>query len=113
MATEKNAADLVVDSHGNDVDDHYNDPKRINSMVINRARAATSKEQQMTLMEGIRTYPKAISWSLLISLCIAMEGFDLCLLNTFCKSSSAPDRDQLAVVIPFIDFSSGPLFDRA
>jgi SP family general alpha glucoside:H+ symporter-like MFS transporter len=28
----------------------------------------------MSLMEGIRTYPKAVGWSLLISSCIIMEG---------------------------------------
>ena len=41
----------------------------------------------MTLMQGIRLYPKAIGWSLLISTCIAMEGYDVCLLSNFCTSS--------------------------
>lgn len=59
------------------------DPKRTGSLVIRQAKAATDKEHSMTLMEGLRTYPKAIAWSMLISLCIAMEAFDLCLLNTF------------------------------
>ena len=33
----------------------------------------------MTLLQGIRLYPKAILWSVLISTCIAMEGYDVCL----------------------------------
>ncbi|EMC95249.1 hypothetical protein BAUCODRAFT_72296 [Baudoinia panamericana UAMH 10762] len=47
------------------------------------AKAATDKEQKMTLWQGIKLYPKAIAWSLLISTCIAMEGYDVCLINNF------------------------------
>ena len=57
------------------------------SKTIHRAKAATDKEHKMSLWQGIRTYPKAIGWSTLISLCMAMEAFDLCLLNTFCKTT--------------------------
>ncbi len=59
---------------------------KAHSKAIDRARAATDKEHRMSLIEGIRTYPKAIGWSMLISLCIAMKAFDLCLLNTFCAA---------------------------
>ncbi|KAJ5373094.1 hypothetical protein N7517_005100 [Penicillium concentricum] len=51
--------------------------------VIRNAKAATEKEQSMTLMEGIRLYPKAVLWSVLISTCIAMEGYDISLVNNF------------------------------
>lgn len=37
----------------------------------------------MTLMQGIRLYPKAVLWSVLISTCIAMEGYDISLVNNF------------------------------
>ena len=53
------------------------------STVITNAKIATDKEHNMTLLQGIRLYPKAIAWSLLISTCIAMEGYDVCLLNSF------------------------------
>ena len=67
-------------------DDQPSDEKKdIN--VTQKARVATEREHQMTLLEGIRLYPKAIGWSMAISLCIAMEAFDLCLLNTFCRSN--------------------------
>jgi SP family general alpha glucoside:H+ symporter-like MFS transporter len=49
------------------------------------AQEATTKEQNMTLKEGLRMYPKAIMWSVIISTCIAMEGYDLCLLGNFCE----------------------------
>ena len=42
--------------------------------VIQGAKTATEKEQKMTLMQGIKLYPKAIAWSILISTCIVMEG---------------------------------------
>ncbi|KAK2070404.1 hypothetical protein P8C59_004896 [Phyllachora maydis] len=53
------------------------------AFVLNSARAATEKEQNMTLRQGIRLYPKAIAWSMLISTCIVMEGYDVCLINNF------------------------------
>lgn len=63
------------------------DPRRDSTAsaakVVHNARAATEKEQRMSLWEGIKTYPKAVGWSLLISTCIAMEGYDICLVNNF------------------------------
>ena len=53
--------------------------------VIHNAKSATDKEHKMTLWQGIKLYPKAVGWSLLISTCIAMEGYDVCLLSNFCK----------------------------
>ncbi|KAF2002488.1 maltose permease MAL61 [Amniculicola lignicola CBS 123094] len=51
--------------------------------VIRNAQSATEKEHNMTLWQGIKLYPKAVGWSVLISTCIAMEGYDLCLLSNF------------------------------
>lgn len=51
--------------------------------VIQSAKTATEKEQKMTLLQGIRLYPKAVAWSVLISTCIAMEGYDISLVNNF------------------------------
>lgn len=44
------------------------------------ATKATKAEQKMTLMEGIRLYPKAIGWSVLLSCAIIMEGYDINLI---------------------------------
>ena len=57
------------------------------SQVIRNARAAAAKEHNMTLLQGIKLYPKAIFWSILISTCIVMEGYDISLVNNFCTSS--------------------------
>ncbi|CAK7272492.1 hypothetical protein SEPCBS119000_005153 [Sporothrix epigloea] len=51
--------------------------------VVGFAKAAAEREHSMTLMQGIRLYPKAIAWSMLISTCIVMEGYDVCLINNF------------------------------
>ncbi|KAI0155412.1 sugar transporter [Hypoxylon sp. FL1284] len=51
--------------------------------VIHSARLATEKEHKMTLWQGLRLYPKAVAWSILISTCIVMEGYDISLVNNF------------------------------
>jgi SP family general alpha glucoside:H+ symporter-like MFS transporter len=58
--------------------------KSMNEVILN-AKSATDKEHRMTLWQGIKLYPKAVGWSLLISTCIAMEGYDVCLLSNFCE----------------------------
>ncbi|KAH7104070.1 sugar transporter family protein [Auriculariales sp. MPI-PUGE-AT-0066] len=54
-----------------------------NADFKSRAKFATEAEQSMTLWQGIRLYPKAVMWSILISTCIAMEGYQVCLLGSF------------------------------
>jgi len=74
----------VVEQHGGPlhfpVDDELAGDQTMQQTLLN-AKSATDKEHNMTLMQGIRLYPKAIGWSLLISTCIAMEGYDVCLIN--------------------------------
>lgn len=47
------------------------------------AKSASDKEHKMTLLQGIRLYPNAVAFSVIISTCIAMEGYDVCLVNNF------------------------------
>lgn len=47
------------------------------------ARAATKREHKMTFLSACRQYPKAIAWSVLLTLTIVMEGYDLTLINSF------------------------------
>ena len=65
------------------MDAGYDDHKKASDKVINDARLATNKEHAMSLWQGIKLYPKAIGWSVLISTCIVMEGYDVCLLSNF------------------------------
>jgi SP family general alpha glucoside:H+ symporter-like MFS transporter len=47
------------------------------NLVIHRAQAALEQEHSMTLWSALKSYPKAIAWSVLASTCIVMEGYDL------------------------------------
>jgi hypothetical protein len=58
--------------------------KAVNEMFAN-ASAATDREHNMTLRQGIKLYPKAIAWSALISTLCAMEGYDISLIGNFCR----------------------------
>ncbi|KPM40749.1 General alpha-glucoside permease [Neonectria ditissima] len=49
--------------------------------VAHEAAAATEKEHNMSLLQSLKLYKKACLWSIFLSLCIIMEGFDVVLLN--------------------------------
>jgi SP family general alpha glucoside:H+ symporter-like MFS transporter len=59
------------------------------------ARDYDQKEKTMLVMQAIRYYKKAIFWSLIISMCVIMEGFDTNLLGNF-----YPYRKKPALVQP-------------
>lgn len=47
------------------------------------ARNATEAERKVTFLRGCKLYPKAIGWSVLLSLTIVMEGFGTTLIASF------------------------------
>lgn len=47
------------------------------------AMVAVETEDSMTFWEGVRLYPKAAVWSLLLSVAVIMEGFDCSLISNF------------------------------
>jgi len=66
MASEKEIQPTTAIPHESE---HYA-PSAIHKSAADRvtsdARNATDNEHNMTLMQGIRLYPKAIGWSILI-----------------------------------------------
>ena len=44
------------------------------------AIAGTNSEKRMGIIQGFKTYPKAVGWSILLSTAIIMEGYDVTLL---------------------------------
>jgi len=48
-----------------------------------QSKSATRNEHSMTLRQGLRSHPKAMLWSLMLSCTLIMEGFDLSLINGF------------------------------
>lgn len=47
------------------------------------ASAATALEHELTLRDALRLYPKAIFFSLVFSMAIIMEGYDMALIGSF------------------------------
>ncbi|OBT83370.1 hypothetical protein VE02_08366 [Pseudogymnoascus sp. 03VT05] len=47
------------------------------------AEVAATMEKNMTIREAIKKYPKAIFYSMILSLCIIMEGYDTSLIGSF------------------------------
>jgi SP family general alpha glucoside:H+ symporter-like MFS transporter len=56
--------------------------------LATEARHAANAEHGMTLWQAIKTYPKAIGWSMLLSSCLIMEGYDLALLGNLYASQT-------------------------
>ncbi|KAK5997360.1 General alpha-glucoside permease [Cladobotryum mycophilum] len=77
------AANPPVVEYYADADADNMEKSKAHRTVIEHARSAAAKEQQMTLRQGIKLYPKAIAWSILISTCIVMEGYDISLVSNF------------------------------
>ncbi|KAK6540243.1 hypothetical protein TWF694_009058 [Orbilia ellipsospora] len=51
--------------------------------LVTEAAFATDQEVKMTLKEGLKLYPNAVLWSILLSCAIIMEGFDIVLIANF------------------------------
>lgn len=69
-------------------DDTMAPPRR----VSDDAREGIAKEHRMTFRGGCRMYPRAIVWSLLLSLTIVMEAYDKILIGGFLASPSFRER---------------------
>lgn len=53
----------------------------VDTNVAHEAAAATAAEHEMGLFKSLKLYRKACLWSIFLSTCIVMEGFDVVLLN--------------------------------
>ena len=47
------------------------------------AQDVARDEKEMTIREALKVYRKAVLWSLVISTCVIMEGYDTNLLGNF------------------------------
>ena len=58
-------------------------PVSTNLAVPNKnAQHAAEDEKQMSLLQAIKLYPKAVGWSVVLSSALIMEGYDLALLGS-------------------------------
>ncbi|KAN0116727.1 general substrate transporter [Hyaloscypha variabilis] len=54
-----------------------------NQKVLNEnGRQATIAEHDLTFAQAVKAYPRAIFWSVLVSTCIIMEGYDVVLVGS-------------------------------
>jgi SP family general alpha glucoside:H+ symporter-like MFS transporter len=90
MASAKHPDDIVTNEAALHfpAEDQLDHSKSLNEIIRN-AKNASEVEHKMSLWQGIKLYPKAVGWSVLISTCIAMEGYDISLLSNFCKFGGA------------------------
>ncbi|KRZ98237.1 uncharacterized protein AC631_06003, partial [Debaryomyces fabryi] len=44
--------------------------------ISDNARNNDKQEKEMSLLEGMKTYPKAAAWSIILSTALVMEGYD-------------------------------------
>jgi SP family general alpha glucoside:H+ symporter-like MFS transporter len=75
------------------------------------ASAATVSERKMTLLSGLRLYPKAIAWSTLLSATIVMEGYDTTLINNFLAFPAF--REAYGRYIPGAGYQISPSWQAA
>jgi len=45
--------------------------------LIYKAQAADATDHELTIGQALRKYKKAVSWALLISFCLVMDGYDV------------------------------------
>ncbi|CAI7572628.1 unnamed protein product [Penicillium palitans] len=50
--------------------------------LLDEARRATHSEHELTFLRAIRLYPKAVAWSIFLSLTLIMEGYDMKLMGS-------------------------------
>ncbi|KAH7201091.1 hypothetical protein BKA60DRAFT_657983 [Fusarium oxysporum] len=72
----ESTAEQLAAKHLHDV----NDSEELRG-ILTAAENAAAAEHNMTFMEGLRAYPKAMGWSIALSTCIIMEGYDTILIG--------------------------------
>ncbi|KAJ5905583.1 general substrate transporter [Penicillium subrubescens] len=74
------------------VEDKSATPSNYLEEVLEEANHATQREHELTLLPSLRLYPKAIAWSMFLSLAIIMEGYDTKLMGTFLAAPAFQKR---------------------
>ncbi|RSL81410.1 hypothetical protein CEP51_005871 [Fusarium floridanum] len=71
--------------HEKDLDSYHEETANTEALA-SEAKVAAEAEHHMSLLEAVKTYPKAIGWSVLLSSTLIMEGYDLALLGNLYAS---------------------------
>ena len=60
--------------------------------LVRAAAAGAEQERAMSVIESIKMYPKAIVFSMAMSLCLVQEGYDTAILGSFFAQPAFRDR---------------------
>ncbi|KAI8711337.1 hypothetical protein NCS52_01396500 [Fusarium sp. LHS14.1] len=71
--------------HEKDLDAYHEETANTEALA-SEAKVAAEAEHHMSLWDAVKTYPKAIGWSVLLSSTLIMEGYDLALLGNLYAS---------------------------
>lgn len=55
----------------------------VNVQTTTQPGTAIDVAHELTLLQSLKVYPKAIFWSLMVSMCVVMEGYDTILIGNF------------------------------
>lgn len=56
-------------------------PPVVDKATVHEAAEGIKREKEMGLLQSLKLYRKACLWSIFLSTCIVMEGFDMTLIN--------------------------------
>lgn len=85
---------IAIDTHVESKADALVDHEGVKQIGLEGAMAAELAEQSMTFREAFRDYKAAIGWSLGISMCIIMEGYDTALPVSHVPDTGQTTNDQ-------------------
>ena len=73
------ASDLEIAKSDTKIDNVLSHERRadhVDADLARDAQAAADNEKSMSLWQGIKAYPRAVGWSVVISLATTMDGYD-------------------------------------
>lgn len=101
MAEKQYVDSAHIEANGN-FDRSWRDEKWGDRQLSVAARDVAMEEKEMTILEAIRANPMAIFWSLVLSTCVVMEGYDTNLLSNFYayrECWACPPGAQMQIVL--------------
>lgn len=60
------------------------------ALLISQAQAADAADRQLTIMQALKKYKKAVMWSTLLSTALIMEGYDVVIVRLNVSSLPVP-----------------------
>ena len=82
MATDPEKGPSKVDNIAGDAQCHEGMDTEADAELAHDAQAAADAEKSMSLWQGMKAYPRAVGWSVAISMATTMDGYDTGFLSS-------------------------------